>query len=135
MFLKLTSQKYQIFRLQTHLSWQTGMPEALGSTPSKRQLVVVAYTCKPSTWKVRVGRTEVQLHESLSKKKILGFCCLGSGRGSEETEVHRGPLEKGLLLEISSSKGLAGSEMGSKEGKMTVLGFLCHLGKGKEGMS
>lgn len=113
------------------------MPEALGSTPSIRQLGMVAYTCKPSTWKVRVGRTEVQQHESLSKKKILGFCCLGSGRGSGETEVHRGLLEKGLLmlLEISSSKGLAGSEMGSKEGKMTRLGFLCHLGNRKEGMS
>lgn len=69
MFSKLTSQKYQIFRLQIHLSWQTGVPDALGSIPSIRQLGVVAYARKPSTWKVRAGRTEVRLHESLSQRR------------------------------------------------------------------
>lgn len=84
------------------------MLDALASNPSIRQLGVVAHTCKPSTWKVRAGRTEVQLPESLSqRRKYWGFAALGP-EVWKRGRFTGGLLEKGLPLEINSSKDLAG---------------------------
>lgn len=53
--------------------------------------------------------------------------------GGSQGAAGEGPAAGNQLKQRSGGQG--SSEMGNKEGEMTVLGFLCHLEKKKEGMS